>query len=74
MSNTALKEQFAKLIKEGDALWAQYNALKHRALAENPQQARAEVLKLERLKVEIDDNLKELQFIFYKMEAEKPNF
>lgn len=73
MSDMELKKQFIELTKKGEILWTQYNALKHQCISENTQLARAEILRLERLKEEINDNLNELNFTFYKMEAEKLN-
>lgn len=73
MSDMELKKHFIELIKKGEILWIQYNSLKRQSVSENSQLARAEILKLERLKEEINDNLNELNFTFYKMEAEKLN-
>ncbi len=71
MSDMELKKHFIELTKKGEILWTQYNSLKRQCVSENPQLARTEILRLERLKEEINDNLNELNFTFYKMEAEK---
>lgn len=71
MSDMELQKHFMELTQKGEILWEQYNALKRQSVAENIETARAEVLMLQRLKEEIDDNLNELHFTFYRMEANK---
>lgn len=70
MSNNDYNERFILLVKKGEELRSQLSALKNQPISENPSDARAEVLKCERLRQLIDENLKELQFTYYMIKAE----
>lgn len=71
MSNNKYQEKIISLAKEGERLREEFSKLKNQPISENAAETRADILRRERLRELIDENLKELQFTYYQLKAEE---
>lgn len=70
MSNNEHQDKFISLADEGEKLREELLNLKNKPISENAVETRADLLRRERLRELIDENLKELQFTYYQTKAE----
>lgn len=71
MSDNDYRKKFVALTKQGEKLWEEYLSLKSRPVYSNLADTRVDILKYERLQKQIDENLKELQFVYYQIKAKE---